>query len=442
MMCPAIDRRSTWGAAPLIASAFLQGIPLTLSLEESVLRNTADARDATLEAVTSLGLQRAWLPAAISAALYLVAAWSLHRERRPAPVLHRRNRALILLLVLIAASATWSQYPAKVMMNVAHALGAMLIAAAAARHYAPHGWTAVRHLGFAFGLITVIHLATSVAFPNIAVDWDGRWRGLTTNANTLGLVGCCAAWANLAAAVRSGLRTRVVHSIMAAAGVVALIKSHSMTSMMAASVAVSGVLILRALTFVRNAHARVFVLVSLVAVASGALVLVIGISDATSSWAHVTGVLGKSSDLTGRATLWSQAAEAILERPILGWGFDDNATVIEHTSLPFLHFHNGYLDLGVRGGAAALSLLATLFATALWRTRGSFSGALGVSVAYHPFIAAVAVYNLTEVTFAASRNIMWILFLFVFFLGTSRHDGPKLRRSDAAVPVTLDCVAR
>jgi O-antigen ligase len=72
-------------------------------------------------------------------------------------------------------------------------------------------------------------------------------------------------------------------------------------------------------------------------------------------------LLGRDPTLTGRTLLWAWAIDVINEKPILGWGYlayngsqlagsiADTYTEFQNYNVP--HFHNGYLQLLVEGGA-------------------------------------------------------------------------------------------
>lgn len=414
---PGTARAAHLAAAPFLVAAFLQGMPLAIEIEAATTRTAADAYAANLEVVTKLGVERGLATAVVWAVLYGAAAAALVRARRAEKVVPKSARPVLLLVLLVGASAAWSNYPAKVAMAAAHNCGAVLIALAAAHAYRGDPRAAARHLGIALGLNVVVHVAAAVAVPAIGVDWDGRWRGLTTNANTLGFVAFCSSWANVAALVEPGVRRRsaIVHVVLLAAAAFALAKSGSVTSTLAAALGVCGVCTLAFARRLRNASERsaVTIIAGSSALAFTALVL---LDFDLWSWLSLTQRLGKSADLTGRADLWSQAIELIAARPLFGWSFDDHATVTELTALPYLHFHNGYLDLAVRGGFVALCLVAWLLVTAYRGIGRTIAGRPEAATAFRPMLLALIVYNLAEVSLAATRNVSWSIILFTVFV--------------------------
>jgi hypothetical protein len=59
---------------------------------------------------------------------------------------------------------------------------------------------------------------------------------------------------------------------------------------------------------------------------------------------------GKDKTFTGRTKIWEEGWRVFEMKPIAGWSFDSSASVLSRTSLQTGQFHNGYLDLAVRGG--------------------------------------------------------------------------------------------
>ena len=81
----------------------------------------------------------------------------------------------------------------------------------------------------------------------------------------------------------------------------------------------------------------------------------------------ILGLIGKDITLTGRTDFWPQVIEAILKRPIAGYGYEgfwqpwrdaeNPATAIINPGgfIP-QHSHNGFLDLGLGLGMIGLTL--------------------------------------------------------------------------------------
>lgn len=132
------------------------------------------------------------------------------------------------------------------------------------------------------------------------------------------------------------------------------------------------------------------------------------------------GLVGRSGDFTGRTEIWIEAIKAIVARPWVGWGFDDNAYLIKTTGMLYATYHNGYLNLMVHGGAIALGLFFLLLGNWLYQvTKRTRVGSDIVPFAI-PFVVSMLVYNLMEATLVEARNPMWLIFLVILFLGACK----------------------
>lgn len=89
-------------------------------------------------------------------------------------------------------------------------------------------------------------------------------------------------------------------------------------------------------------------------------------------------LLGKSSDLTGRVTIWRSVYHLAVERPVVGWGWtgwwqpylSPFADLAHRKGVVYLQAHNAYLDvwfqLGFIGLALFLAVIVTTAARSWW----------------------------------------------------------------------------
>jgi hypothetical protein len=383
-------------------------MPLTLTLASPERRWAEQLHVVTLTRVTTLGYENSWAPTLVWAFLYVAAALAISRRfvsALPLPVV----TVFSALLVLVATSAAWSHYPAKALMNAAHFAGSGLIAIAAATRYRSDPGTAVRHVSYVLGVNVTVHLCGVVVAPHLTSDWTGRWVGLTQHANVLGAIAFAAVWANVVASILFA-KSRLLNAAFASVALATLLGTESMTSIVATCVAVGATLLLVLGRWLNVRRARLLApLPILGAIATGAALVM------TYSWDDVAQLLGRSSDVSGRTALWTLAVTLIREHPVFGWGFDDNASVIELTSLPYSHFHNGFLDLAVRGGLCALLVVSVFLVRGIRDLLARTPRDARAVAAFLPLVAAAMVHNATEVSLVAPRNVLWLLLLFVVF---------------------------
>ena len=123
------------------------------------------------------------------------------------------------------------------------------------------------------------------------------------------------------------------------------------------------------------------------------------------------GAVGRTETLTGRTDLWATALRAIQERTLVGWGFDSLKSLSWKYGIEFAQFHNGYLDLMVRGGVIALLVVLLIL------LRGVISGIRcwrkfpKVVVAGLGMCIFVMLHNITEASFARATHPLWVLLL-------------------------------
>lgn len=393
-----------WGGIPLYLTVLLQGIPLGRSLMSTRSSLPEDAQQQLVDSVTTVGATQSLLPALVWGSVYLLAFFLLARKSSRAQLRHLmlRQWPLVALVVFAAFSVFWSPNIGKVLASSFHAFGIILVAMAAAIRCAAGTSTFVTALSFCFAVNLFIHLACVVAAPQIGVAIDGRWMGMATHSNSLGGIAWLGMWAAWIAMQRSTRKERVLLAASFSVAGIVLYGSGSATSIIAAFI---GILIA---AFLRvsgrwSRRSRMLANVFVVLAVAGSMVL---ISVVDSVIPAVTELFGKSPDFTGRGVIWEEAWRLISQHPVLGWGFDDNARVIVETGFIHSGYHNGYLDLAVRGGAASLGLF--LLMCNVW-----FSGLTGVCrhwrMACISVGAAFLTYNFMEVSLFSPRNIGWVV---------------------------------
>lgn len=90
----------------------------------------------------------------------------------------------------------------------------------------------------------------------------------------------------------------------------------------------------------------------------------------------VFGLLGKSSDLTGRAETWDKVWELVEQHPVVGWGWVSYwPTWVKpfkgldtKAGMPVPSAHNAWLDVWFQLGIIGLLVFAPLVILTLWRT--------------------------------------------------------------------------
>lgn len=211
----------------------------------------------------------------------------------------------------------------------------------------------LRLLGWAMAFAILASVVAAVLFPSFgvmsSVD-DGAWRGIFSHKNELGrtmgialIVFTCLLW--------EYRQNRVIYLLLLSLGVALLVLSRSMTSIFVAAATLCFGLYWRA--WLRPAQ-KVVLLALLLLAGLAATVFLQSRTDA------IFALVGRDSSLTGRVPLWQHSADAVLQRPLLGAGWDafwpgtggDYIRSLVHWDAP--HAHNGFLEISLNIGLIGL----------------------------------------------------------------------------------------
>ena len=414
----------TWGSLPIVILALIQGIPLDGKIASRELIFAEQIFERTQASSTSLGFESSVIPSLVLGGIYLFAVLILIRSYRSLVVIVLKHYwPLLLQILFMGVSLVWAVYAAKVALNVAHSVGVIAISLVTAIHFRYEPRRLLSVLGIALGINIFLHLFVVFISPDIGMTNDGRWAGLFSNSNSFGAIAYCAVWANTAAVIFTRKLLRLSHVVILCIAAIALIGSGSITSVFSTIFSLGILLSLKG-SFRRN----VFTFSLIAFLLSFAIV----IYELFSSQG-ILELIGRTSDLTGRTFIWAEGLNAFLKKPFFGWGFDDKAYVNQITGMVHPGYHNGYLDLAVQGGVVTLVLFVAFIIIgirAILRTQNSPRSS--VSSIYLSFILSVLLYNISEVSFFASRNFMWAMLLTILFLAAI----PSMRLRSPALNIT------
>jgi exopolysaccharide production protein ExoQ len=341
------------------------------------------------------------------AALAIPVGLFASRSPRALAIMRWLNPYLWLLLLLAAASITWSIAPSYTILRSIRFLTVVL----ACVSFALFGWKPWRLQSFLrsyLALVCVISIVFALYYPEGGIHHIGTpemlnsWKGVTMGKNILGsLAGVCViVWLH-------GWMTRQVGLIFAAfgiaSGVVCMVGSRSQTSIMAAVFAVLFMLLLmrtpgtlrRSTPYLVGAFATVILIYAL-----AVLRLVPGLEGVLGPIQMVT---GKDLSFSGRTNIWYVLTQHIHLSPLLGSGYgaywvgEDATWSPSHLMLQLLYFyptegHNGYLDvindLGAVGGFLLLGYFVRYLRDGLRVMRiDRAQGALYLTLLFRGFLA-------------------------------------------------------
>lgn len=395
------------------------------------------AGDAVPNTLTWYGAAAVWA---------LAGAWGVALAVRARPTVARTPRALWVFLgwclVSVAWSHWWAATLASMVAQVVCALVAFVIASTLTWRRILDAvsvamrWVLLLSLLFeAFVAVVVRHpiapiwthygdraVPDAFYFSRAELFTGGRIQGLPGNANLLAMVALLAAVA-VAIQLAEGRmrRTRAVGWLVVATVVFLLTRSSTVV----VAAAVVAVVLVLALWIRRTPTER---RTPRYLAITGAAVVVVAVGVAARG--ALTGLLGKSADLTGRGEIWGQVQGLIDQHPVLGWGWigywwpsiPTLADLAHRKGVTYLQAHDAYLDVWMQTGVIGLVLFAIYVVTTLYRawacaTRIGHDAALRPR-AFDPvsLLPLLVVVALLAQSVAESRLLYqgnWILFALV-----------------------------
>lgn len=340
--------------------------------------------------------------------LIFVATW-----RKSLAYLQKTGVALALLLGLMMFSFLWTVAPLSVAKEMIHFGGVLLIGALAGSALQKNPESFFVTL-FTFAIAIVLVSIPAVWYlPNTAIGLNGRWQGITAHPNHFGIVSMLGVYSALAVALMkpSRWRWKVLGLLSTPLFLYCLVRADSITSLMIALFYVAA--IPSAVFFMRSQRV-VVALLKAILWTSIVLTLILTAYVVDPDLFQIDAFLnrvGRSRTLTGRLDLWTLGWQAFLERPLVGWGFDNLLTLSAQSlnRISYGQFHNGYLDVLVRGGILG-SLLALAFIGMLTlRILNALRRHRELAVLLLILLAGILAHNLTETSLMQFPNALWML---------------------------------
>ncbi len=440
----AIEARGKWWvyAAPLLLYVFIGGTDglllgqfLSGQLFSADIRwDPASEADATAKYAAALAVQK------YQAVAYLgVLALLIGRVRALVAFL-RAERWLVLVFVALALTALSSDVPFRVFANMVHLTFGFLAIWVYLHDSRPRGdlaWSVSMVVALPISFVVAASLLAFVVNPGGGLEFllaDQRYGGIAGGPNALGgisLLGTVAA-VGLFMAPTSGRRTRMFALVLLGMTVCAVITTGSAT---ATVVVALGVLTVPLRAVYRRASARGRIGIIMLGAAAVVVLPIVAVvqQNVEAVAASATGALGKDIGLTGRVDIWITALHAFEERPVLGWGYDNHETVLADPlyTIPYVQYHNGYLDNLVVGGALLGAAILCCYVAFVGRAlRATVRGA-DVYLFVIAFSLA-ALHNLTEYSlFRAGSSVftLWLLAYVALQVRIVRPAPAKQRRA-------------
>lgn len=334
----------------------------------------------------------------------------------------KREKTLLFMVAVLLLTAAASNYPDRVVINVVH-LSLGLIAT----------WLYFyderrrKNIVYSACIVTIVSLMLTLggsfllffALENSSFDAyvDGRrFSGISGNPNTLGGICIAGAWATFGLMSLTSIKSRRMFWLVIVLGIVVF---DAWSTGSATTLTIIALMALMMVGFwvygLFGKKGKAAVILGCTALIFGAL-FVLAVQQSADDYAFAaTDAVGRDLTLTGRTELWQVGWDAFVQRPVLGWGYDNHQSVMETPSfgVPFNHYHNGYLDSLVSGGVlfgAAILLSYGAFFSRYRSFRTTISNGFPLIVA----VAAVSIQNLTEYSLFRNNSTIWHIYIISF----------------------------
>ncbi len=300
---------------------------------------------------------------------YLSVAVMLVSYYRETLFVLRRNWFMVALVLLALVSCFWAAMPALVLQRSIAVLGTTLLGIALAVRLSLEGQ--IRLLSWLLRIIALLSLACVLLLPSYGisdlVESHGEWRGIFSHKNGLGCVMALSVLVECQLPAHTRF-SKVAKRIALLLSAVLLVFSGSLTPMFALVGSLVFIEIYKLATRRFRIPLYAIVLAALLIVASGVTVLLVDTE-------RITGLLGRSSDLTGRTEIWSLVMSYIPERPVLGYGYSgfwngaspESIAVDRVMGVVIMYSHNGYLEILLTLGAVGFLLTLGFLGTGIRR---------------------------------------------------------------------------
>jgi len=352
--------------------------------------------------------------------------------------------ALVALLALACVSCMWAELPGLVLRRTLGVFGATLFGLVLGSHLDFDEQLAL--LRRVVRIVTMLTFAAWAAGPIVGSNLvtgesttlngyqvqieEGAWRGIFNHKNDLGAMMALAILVEWHLPAHTKL-SKVMKALWLSAYAFLLLLSHSVTSLVSVGLAI--LLMFTFKTF-RHQYRLIVPVLLLVTMFSGTLIAL----NATS----VTGALGRSEDLSGRADLWRWVVVMIMKRPFLGYGFsgfwkgasDQSAFVEARIGWSPVYAHNGYLEILLSLGIVGLLFFVWFAGTGVRRAVRRAKEAESVQDLWPlAFLTFFLIHNLGECTILWQNSLEWAI-----CVATVVGADPRLHAHFEAAPANED----
>jgi exopolysaccharide production protein ExoQ len=313
---------------------------------------------------------RSSLDLAVQMAIFAVVSILLLTRLKAVWELCWKQKIFTLIPLFALASFSWSQEP-HATLNTSVYLGInILFAFYLSGRFSPQRLLQILLVVGTVGL--TLSIALSVFIPKYGVDTtigNNAWRGIYGSKNS------CAAMTTffLAGAFYAPTPTllaRLWRGAYVCLSLVLILMSRSATSAVLVALLLIYVVAVKLLQKLQASDRVTATLLAILLVGSAIAVAISSLNQ--TSLNQIFYAFGKNSTLTGRTAIWHSVMEAVLKRPLFGYGYmafwpsqTHVSTIMLENHWSVLGAHNGFLEVWLSLGAIGVALVLFTFARAI-----------------------------------------------------------------------------
>ncbi|MBW1719573.1 MAG: O-antigen ligase family protein [Deltaproteobacteria bacterium] len=329
----------------------------------------------------------------------------------------KRNWVYIVSIFFTLSTVCVSDYPVKVVINFFHFVGMTLVIVATVYYFKDNTQKLFHVLSFYTFAIIAASILTAVFFPSIGIHHrlQERWMGLTSNPNNLGDVAYIAIWISLFGIYFTNNKLITIMNFLTIIGsCICLYKANSITSSICAFFVLSA-----GPTFMsmgKNAAIKIFLKIFFLLLFFVLFLLILyAFFPERLGIDQVLNAVGRDASLSGRTSLWVKGFLAFKIKPVWGWGYDSNVSLMSRSVISYAQFHNGYLNVALAGGSIGFTFLLILILRQINLCKKLLVKSFELSIAFLVLLLSIMLHDVTEATFFNPTNICWLMFVFSLF---------------------------
>jgi len=339
----------------------------------------------------------------------------------------KRHIPLYIFLVIVLASAAWSDNSTVALRRAIGLMGTVAFGAYLALAFKP--MVGLRLIVVALAIFCVVSLILAVAVPSlgrhVSAPHTGLWNGMHGHKNSLGRDVVLSALVFVAyfLSLRANVPNRTLLAGLLAVCGLLLIGSWSGTALLGAVLLLLVLLSLRLMAGTGRVNVTVL-MIGAISVASLAGFLYAFFDE-------ILALLGKDPTLTGRTSIWEAVIAVGMENPLLGAGYrtfwignsyERFESYLEYGLRDAGHSHNSFLDMWLEVGfVGASAMFVTLAFLLWWGLQINAATKNPINMLPVMWLASLVYFAMSARVLAEQAELAWLLFIIGWFWAANRR---------------------